>query len=493
VKIYFQIALYKSRFNSIIESEYFKIKTICKKYLRIGDRFMSSNYYIDFKTEIPTKTDEFSVYSQQMTEYREAYQCLWLLESGSFVKLNLDLPKQQGISLSFTLCCVLVFGKMDCPISIYINDTPLIENFDPQNCGFYTQRFYVPAHITRQGRNEIEVRQVGGTTSVFLQRVCGENYTIPTSNSSWMASLPDDLPLADINIPGTHDAAAINAWTHTLYACHYSTITEQLNEGIRLLDVRLKVKKDAQGYAFATCHGNIGSSTGINEYQTFLSLMDECKTFLLQNSKEALILSLKVDDWAGYENDRENVLNTLNEVISRYPMKITGFEKLGTLKEMRGKIFLLNRINDNPRFGAPISWPDASPGGYVPDSPFRDFRLYVQDQYKGLPTISPTVSKYQLVIDTFTKKKDGEVLLNYASATWFGVMGVYIMGNLLQYFGDKVSSDRLKRFGWLMLDYESTEYQTDTYGKLSIVDMAIASNFNYAGYEQKFTVCDDEL
>jgi hypothetical protein len=79
-----------------------------------------------------------------------------------------------------------------------------------------------------------------------------------------MSALPDDILISDINIPGSHNAAAINTRRRTRWACQDHSISEQLEKGIRLLDIRLKPKKQhrhtAAGTAFdfVTCHGHLG-------------------------------------------------------------------------------------------------------------------------------------------------------------------------------------------------------------------------------------------
>ncbi|MEE8046293.1 MAG: hypothetical protein V3T49_05580, partial [Dehalococcoidia bacterium] len=95
---------------------------------------------------------------------------------------------------------------------------------------------------------------------------------------------------------------------------------------------------------------------------------------------------------------------------------------------------------------------------------------------------------------TFAKKLTNEVVLNFASATYFGVIGIYVMGDLLRYFGANPAASRPQKFGWTMFDYSFEQYETDIYDWVDIVKMVISSNFNYTGYEKKFQVIEhDEL
>ena len=59
---------------------------------------------------------------------------------------------------------------------------------------------------------------------------------------NWMADLPDETPVSLINIPGTHDSATYAARIlqfRKLSKCQTWDISEQLQAGIRYLDLRI--------------------------------------------------------------------------------------------------------------------------------------------------------------------------------------------------------------------------------------------------------------
>lgn len=301
----------------------------------------------------------------------------------------------------------------------------------------------------------------------------------PDDQSDWMKGLPDSMLISAINIPGSHDAAAINKEIHTPYACHDLSISEQLERGIRLLDVRIKVYEDGSSYTFYTCHGTIGPD---NAYQSLPSLLDECKVFLHTNPSELIIISLKIDDWNGTKN-KDAAYDELALLLKKYPVETS--TKIPNLGSVRGKLFLYNRMNDNLSFGTPISWDNNTPGSYANSSPNRDYRFYVQDQYEDLP-YPPEKEKCKLVVNAFAKKQKGEVVWNFASATKGKLFGVYIMGNLLDYFGQNEAANRPTMFGWILFDYSFNLYNTDTYSTLNIVTIIIDSNFT--SYPLRFKV-----
>src|ERR1700739_137301 len=326
-------------------------------------------------------------------------------------------------------------------------------------------------------------------------------------NSSWLKGLPDSISIADINLPGAHDAVACNKHANTPYSCHSTTIPEQLEEGVRMLDVRIKVKGHYPNYSFATCHGNIlGGALKFNEYQSFQSVLDECSAFLKNHPSEFIIMMLKIDDWNG--KDKRKMYEALDSLLfsANSPIYNTYNASLPILGKLRGKIYLVSRIyNTSNEFGAPVIFPEnkadlvppmkihlISPDGEDPNQPpatcdLRTYPVYIQDQFKKLAPHA-SMTKYGLVKKTLLKKQkgDGEVVLNYTTARrgFMLLYKVYIQDSVLNYFG----SNRLANFGWTMLDYENWTYPTDKYGYLNLIKVIISSNFQYADYPEKFKV-----
>ncbi|WP_159659593.1 hypothetical protein [Alcanivorax xiamenensis] len=130
-----------------------------------------------------------------------------------------------------------------------------------------------------------------------------------TDRGDWLSHISDDTLISEINLPGTHDTAAISTRFNP-YACHRFSVTDQLRGGIRLMDVRLKVKKSEEGrYEFTTCHGNLGSGIGLNEFQSFPSLLQEFRSFLEAHGTET-VLNKGLPDSGATEEKRTEVIST---------------------------------------------------------------------------------------------------------------------------------------------------------------------------------------
>ena len=263
----------------------------------------------------------------------------------------------------------------------------------------------------------------------------------------WLSALPDDLPISEINIPGSHNAAAINTVRRTRWTCQDQTITDQLESGIRLLDIRLKPKRRRNTYYFITCHGHLGRF-GANEFQSLRSALEECTTFLKTNPTETIIITLQIDDYRQVRSKNDpQILQTLEAYLNDLPK--THPPNIPTLSECRGKVFLINRINDNPALGVPLNIPDNTPGTILTATKDRRYEVYVQDQYKNLPTGHRETYKLNLVTKAFQHKRPGNILLNFAS-------GTKPFGRLLDIhkgLAEHLAAQKHQPLGWFLLDY----------------------------------------
>jgi 1-phosphatidylinositol phosphodiesterase len=318
--------------------------------------------------------------------------------------------------------------------------------------------------------------------------------TLNINTSNWMSTLDDKTPLSDINIPGTHDAAAIGSRSSIpaiVIDNQKISITNQLKSGIRLLDIRLKVKKvgtkNLPTYKFTTCHGNtetVDQDKIINEFQSFESVLEECHHFLETYPSETVIMLLKFDYGGGLRPNhttaiKDALLDLFNEDT------IIREKQIPSLKESRGKIVLMNRIENSLKFGTYIKWASETDGQAIPKSRYRGFAAYVQDNYLLL-SFSVKQDKLTLVRNAFEKKSDGMVVLNFASCA--SLLGSNINSLLISHFGETSSADRRKKLGWTLFDLAFDTSKTNTYGNLNIVELIIDSNFNYRQYPNKFLI-----
>jgi 1-phosphatidylinositol phosphodiesterase len=108
----------------------------------------------------------------------------------------------------------------------------------------------------------------------------------------WMAGLADDAPLSGITIPGTHDSGArfggvapvVDFVTALWVQCQNWTVTQQLNAGVRFLDVRCHAEPDGT----LRIHHLF-----VDEQLSLTDVLRECIVFLAANPTEALLMRVQ--------------------------------------------------------------------------------------------------------------------------------------------------------------------------------------------------------
>lgn len=332
-------------------------------------------------------------------------------------------------------------------------------------------------------------------------------YSDMVFNNSWMINLSPSLKISDVNLPGTHDSASITSIKgNSPYTTQELSITNQLEFGIRLFDVRIKVKGTSPNYVFVAAHGGIGLGVNVNEFQTLDSLIQEFERYLNENRTEFLVMTLKIDDWNGFDKTdsiKEAVRQSLSAFLGEYSSfyNKNGIATIPTVSDVRGKIVIFNRINSSSLgLGHYIDWDDNTDGtkninGSIVYYKYTSgpFSYYAQDKYEKLPTFSTEEYKKGLYIDAIKAKQkstDVNLLINFASATYFIVLPKPLIQYLvLNEFG-KYDGDQRKwqigSFGWTFFDYVSTVYTTSNGNSINIVSFIISSNFGYTGFDNKF-------
>lgn len=178
-------------------------------------------------------------------------------------------------------------------------------------------------------------------------------------SQTWMEDLSDDLCISAVNMPGAHDAGADYAMLSWFSKCQCADIVQLLKDGIRYIDVRLRVEGDELVF----CHGFCDCYTGSWPFGKALSFGDfvaSCYTFLETHPSEFLVFNVKKE--AGDESIEE-FQTLLNAYVTARPDKwyLSG-STLPSVGEARGQIILLRRFEDrlglNDRAGLYVEWND---------------------------------------------------------------------------------------------------------------------------------------
>ncbi|ORT58912.1 phosphatidylinositol-specific phospholipase C [Streptomyces sp. CB03238] len=202
------------------------------------------------------------------------------------------------------------------------------------------------------------------------------------STQDWMARFPGDTPLWALTIPGTHNsgAPAGGLWV----ACQNTSIAQQLDSGIRFLDIRCRVTGDA----FAIHHG------AYYQNQMFGDVLIACRAFLAAHPSETVLMRVKQEHSEDSDATFRRVFDLYLDAKGWRPLFRIG-DGLPTLGEARGKVVLL-----------------ADNGG-LPGVRYGDGALFdIQDDYMAEP-----FAKYPKIEAHFRKAatQPGKLYVNYVS------------------------------------------------------------------------------
>lgn len=204
----------------------------------------------------------------------------------------------------------------------------------------------------------------------------------------WMLDIPDDTPVTTLSVPGTHDSCCVDGFMG-FGQTQYLDLPEQLDAGIRFLDIRLSHYRDN-----LFVHHDI-----LHMGKNYKDVLDVCTEFLDEHPSETIFMSVKdesrLDSALGkfapseifgkyrgdpanwvirsgsfeeafnartWENVEDSALffNFFCPVPGRGPVDESCTLTPGTtLGDVRGKVILLRRFRGGPDVGCDLThWPE---------------------------------------------------------------------------------------------------------------------------------------
>lgn len=204
------------------------------------------------------------------------------------------------------------------------------------------------------------------------------------NGASWMQEIGDDTELSRITMPGTHDSGALHG--RIFAQCQNLTITQQLDAGVRFLDIRCKVVKGE----FRIFHGIA------DQKMSFVEVRDVCEAFVKAHPTETIVMSIKDEGSRGLRKGQ------FGRLLKKYvkPQKALWYQKneVPQLKDVRGKIVVVSRNSEVDG----IQWKDCK----------------IQDAYRvsGKKEIAQKWQKF-LAHSKLAKESKQGWYINYASGT----------------------------------------------------------------------------
>ena len=225
-----------------------------------------------------------------------------------------------------------------------------------------------------------------GTVMYLIPALENVDRTPIEGSADWMRALPDDMPLSDVVLPGTHDSATKNVQLAYFSKCQALTVGGQLEAGFRYLDIRL----GANGDQFKLMHGFTNCTTSGWPWAATLTLDDvlaDCYAFLAAHPSEAIVFAVKQEHGSETPEQFEALLSAY---IAKNADAWLLSDAIPSVGEARGRIVLVRHYEDKsqpvPTLGLPCYWQtqngheDVSANAAVHKN--GKYTLIVQDRYE---------------------------------------------------------------------------------------------------------------
>lgn len=271
------------------------------------------------------------------------------------------------------------------------------------------------------------------------------------SSMSWMSNINDNKLLRDMNIPGTHDSGTkytAGGVTGIVASCQDLSISEQLESGIRYLDIRLDNDFDIS-------HGGIVCYTSFwtfSKYKlTFVKVLDYITDFLKNHETETVIIQIKPD---GITKDKNDFLQKLNDLLSdsKYNNYLYNNNKninRLTLGDIRGKFVVFSRYNHPTDAYRYYNWADNCLNS---EARLDSNIVYLQDYYNAKKSTEKMECIENFYNDIWQDKNlDSKFIVNFNSCVG-PYCPEYVAGRVNPKFEEFFDKNNHKRFGIILMD-----------------------------------------
>lgn len=276
-------------------------------------------------------------------------------------------------------------------------------------------------------------------TLFFCVPKCKANEEPPPN--AWMSHVPDGAYLRDINIPGTHESATARtaAFKSAVASCQTNSIPEQLNKGIRYLDLRvnsdLLINHDG-----VSCYKNVFNRLYLNH------VLDYVNQFLTDNPSETVIIQLKEEG-----DGKADFETSVNDILSKYPniyqpQKAPGYITIG---DIRGNILIFSRSKNLDLAYKYNQWADNCT--YWPVRLGSSFGI-LQDTYKDA-TAEAKMNHIESFYDTAWRDRTNSSKFIICFTSCIGPLNPKsVSKEINKQFEKYVSAHRSHRFGIVLMD-----------------------------------------
>lgn len=297
------------------------------------------------------------------------------------------------------------------------------------------------------------------------------------NSSDWMEHIDGEKEISEITIPGSHDSATQYIPFSYFAQCQDESIADQLESGVRFLDIRLKSKESDDEVSLKLSHGFLSCKTSSSLFSsdlTFKKVLEQCYDFLDNHQNETIIMAIK------HEYGSQEISQVQNAIYKLIDDKKDTYWYLKNnnpkLEEVRGKIVLARRFDDENEYGDEngglnFQWidqggTDIGESSFVENEVKEGIKLLVQDHYEY-----GEEDKWEAVKDGLEQSEaitkdtlEDEFFLNYLSTK-----GDNIFGHPRKYadtLNEKLLEYDLKNgcdYGILVMDFVTEELVRKVY------------------------------
>ncbi len=270
--------------------------------------------------------------------------------------------------------------------------------------------------------------------------------SISYSLSNWMGSIIGSKKLSELSIPGTHDSGARYESFPATAKCQNLTIDDQLNTGVRYLDIRCRHFNNA----FEIHHGAV--------YQkiNFTNVLNSCTAFLNNNPSETIIMAIK-EEHTPAGNNRSYEATFDSYVAQNRSLWYFG-ENIPTLDQARGKIVLIRRFGASnlPKGIDATIWDASNATGNTTFEINNNAHVKIQDFYK----VQNNDTKWNTFTSLINETKTGNTNrldINYTSGYKSGIFSIPNITTVSNNINPRVSSffnaNTKGKFGIIVMDF----------------------------------------
>lgn len=274
-------------------------------------------------------------------------------------------------------------------------------------------------------------------TETALAGAIPPNYAL----NNWMAALPDNVSIAQLSIPGTHDSGARTEPVSGTAKCQNLSVADQLSAGVRFLDIRCRHIDNS----FAIHHGAIYQNLNFND------VLNACISFLNSNPSESIIMSVKEEHTPS--NNTRSFEQTFDSYVAQNSSKWdlgTGIPNLGTV---RGKIKLLRRFGTgSPKGIDATNWADNTTFSINNAAA----NLKVQDFY-NVNDVNTKWTSVENQLNDAHNDSSNRLYLNFCSGYKAGIFGIPNINTVANFINPKVTTffnnHTSGKYGVIILDF----------------------------------------